>query len=198
MLNTKYNKYVCAIVFLVALYGCANSPIIEEDLPFEFKVFNATDMELRLVNKETGEKIDLKSGEFTDVESTHTIYSHTIEPVASTTKTIERKEEQFQGGGTYYKIVAYKDKLRYEVSGTASTVDITYRDYSGSTVQFTDVSLPHTITYDFVTSDFAYISAQNNGESGTVSVKVYYEDRFKDGATSAGAFVIATASAGLD
>ena len=55
MLNTKYNKYVCAIVFLVALYGCANSPIIEEDLPFEFKVFNATDMELRLVNKETGE-----------------------------------------------------------------------------------------------------------------------------------------------
>ena len=192
-------QYLCLLVIGLIFYGCTSVDPIDAPPLFEFKVFNQANMDIELVNDKTGERTLIKDGEFETINSDQNIFSHTIEPVTPTDKTIERKEKQFRStGNTYYEVVAYEDKLRYEISGTASTVDITYTNSSGGTSQFSDISLPYTIKYGVISTDFAYISAQNNGESGTVNVRVYYEDRYKDGASSVGAFVIATASASLD
>ncbi|PKP55768.1 hypothetical protein CVT91_14765 [Candidatus Atribacteria bacterium HGW-Atribacteria-1] len=56
------------------------------------------------------------------------------------------------------------------------------------------MDLPKNYSYSFFFDNFLYISAQNNGSSGTVDVKCYYQGILKNSAHSEGAYVIATAS----
>ena len=90
------------------------------------------------------------------------------------------------------------DEGTYSISGTAATVDITLNNATGGTEQYSDVSLPWEKHYDDFTDWFLYISAQNQGSSGTVTVKVYHNGNLVDSATSSGAYVIATASGDID
>jgi len=85
-------------------------------------------------------------------------------------------------------------KVEYKISGTAKSVSITLSNSSGGTEQYSDVILPKVYSYSNFSSNFLYISAQNNGPSGTVNVECYYEGVLKDSAHSEGAYVIATAS----
>lgn len=100
--------------------------------------------------------------------------------------------------------------VKYAVQGTAETVDITIENESGGVSQFSDVPLPWeyefsayagTGSYDYL---FVYVSAQNQGYSGSVTSKIYSkkyeEDEYEEfkSSTSEGAFVIATASGSLD
>ena len=85
-------------------------------------------------------------------------------------------------------------KVEYKISGTATSVSITLSNSSGGTEQYSDVILPKVYSYSNFSSNFLYISAQNNGPSGTVNVECYYEGVLKDSAHSEGAYVIATAS----
>jgi len=75
--------------------------------------------------------------------------------------------------GNYY--------VKYSVTGTASTVNITIENESGGTSQYSDVTLPWeysfkayagTGTYDYL---FVYVSAQNQGSSGSVTATIYYK-----------------------
>ena len=84
--------------------------------------------------------------------------------------------------------------IKYEVTGTASTVDITYENRDGGTSQISDRYLPWEYTFTGKSGDFVYVSAQNQGSSGTVTVTIYDGDRILDTSTSSGAYVIATAS----
>lgn len=87
--------------------------------------------------------------------------------------------------------------VRYKVSGTAETVDITYENASGGTSQLSEVELPWSITFEANIGDFVYLSAQNQGDEGSVTVTIYKNgDVFKQ-STSEGAYVIATASGTL-
>jgi len=87
-----------------------------------------------------------------------------------------------------------KYKVEYKIWGTATSVSITLSNSTGGTEQYSDVILPKVYNYSNFSDNFLYISAQNNGSSGTVNVECYYEGVLKDSAHSEGAYVIATAS----
>jgi hypothetical protein len=84
--------------------------------------------------------------------------------------------------------------VKYEITGTASEVNVTLTNATGGTEQYSDVSVPHTYTFDDYTHWFLYISAQNQGESGSITATVYLNGEVVNTATSEGAYVIATAS----
>jgi hypothetical protein len=92
--------------------------------------------------------------------------------------------------------------IKYEITGSASSVDITMSNAGGDTEQLSDVPLPWEKAFSVKVEEysyyFAYISAQNQGNSGTVTVTIYRNGSVFKTATSSGAYVIATASGGVD
>lgn len=88
-------------------------------------------------------------------------------------------------------------KVVYEITGTANSVSITLSNATGGTEQYGNAKVPQSITYSDFKSSFLYISAQNNGERGSVTVTIYVNGRAVKTATSSGAYVIATASGSL-
>jgi hypothetical protein len=89
----------------------------------------------------------------------------------------------------------------YEVTGTASGIDITIQNPSGNTEQHNDLSVPlgtkdgrKGLHMTFRSGDFAYLSAQNTGESGSVTCRIVADGVVIESATSRGAYVIASCS----
>lgn len=82
----------------------------------------------------------------------------------------------------------------YKITGTAEKVDVTLSNATGGTEQYSDVYLPKQYSYYSFSDDFVYISAQNQGEYGTVTVSIYVNDVLFKSSTSSGGYVIATAS----
>jgi hypothetical protein len=82
----------------------------------------------------------------------------------------------------------------YEITGTAKYVDVTLNNSTGGTEQYTNVPIPKRYTYNSFPDYFLYISAQNTGESGTVTVSIYVNGTLFKTSTSSGAYVIASAS----
>jgi hypothetical protein len=83
-------------------------------------------------------------------------------------------------------------KARYEISGTAYSVNVTMENGNGGTDQYSDVLLPHTYTVNM--ADFLYCSAQNNGSTGSVKVEIYNAWGLVAEGSANGAYCIATAS----
>lgn len=84
--------------------------------------------------------------------------------------------------------------VEYEITGTTSAVSVTLSNPTGGMEQFSVVYLPHTYTYYNFPNNFLYISAQNMGETGSVTVSIYVNGTLYKTSTSKGGFVIATAS----
>jgi len=103
----------------------------------------------------------------------------------------KKKEDESGGSGE----VVYQ--VKYEVTGTAKTVFVTYVNESGGTSQESNVSLPWSYTFTAKPGDFVYISAQNEGETGSVTVTIYKNGSIFKTSTSSGAYVIAEASGSL-
>ena len=84
-------------------------------------------------------------------------------------------------------------RVVYSITGTAPSVDVTLENDSGGTEQHSDVVNP---IYSFwmQPGDFVYISARNNGNSGTVTCTIMSNDRRVATSTSTGAYVSATCS----
>jgi hypothetical protein len=85
-------------------------------------------------------------------------------------------------------------EVEYKITGTASQVDVTLNNATGGTEQYDNVSVPHTYTFETFDDWFLYISAQNQGEYGSVTVTIYLNGEVVKTSTSSGAYVIATAS----
>jgi hypothetical protein len=90
------------------------------------------------------------------------------------------------GGGSH--------EIKYEITGSASSVDVTYQNENGDTSQESDVPVPWTKTFAGKDGQFVYISGQNKGESGDTTCIVYVDGRQKETNTSSGAYAICTAS----
>ena len=88
-------------------------------------------------------------------------------------------------------------ECEYKVTGSANTVDVTYSNESEGTSQESNVSIPWTYSFDGEEGQFVYISAQNQGETGSVTVTIYRNGKKIETSTSNGAYVIATASGSL-
>jgi hypothetical protein len=99
----------------------------------------------------------------------------------------------FSGCDLFFK----PDIVQYSVTGTASSVNITLNNATGGTEQYSDVPLPWEKEYSDFQDWFLYLSAQNQGSSGTVIVEIYHNGKLIDSAASSGAYVIATASGSI-
>jgi hypothetical protein len=101
------------------------------------------------------------------------------------------------------------DIIKYEVTGTAFSARITMHNDKGNIEQIGDASIPWSKEFEpyFESSDefdnftgireyyySAYISARNNGDSGSVTVKMYRNNHLIETATSEGDYVTATVS----
>jgi hypothetical protein len=84
--------------------------------------------------------------------------------------------------------------VAYEITGTASSVSVTLSDPTGDTKQYNDVSVPHTYSYSSFPGNFLYISAENQGDYGSVTVTIYVDGKIYKTSTSSDASPIATAS----
>ncbi len=87
--------------------------------------------------------------------------------------------------------------VKYEVTGTARRAGLTLQNDSGGTDQI-EVSVPWSKSYhSFESRDFVYVSAQNDGETGTLSCAIYVDGRKVFSGSANGAYAICTASGAL-
>ncbi len=87
--------------------------------------------------------------------------------------------------------------VKYEVTGSAQSADITYQNEDGGTSQLSDEPLPWSISFKGDAMDFVYVSAQNKGETGSVTATIYKDGEQFKSSTSSGAYVIASADGSL-
>jgi len=85
-------------------------------------------------------------------------------------------------------------QVEYKITGTASQVDVTLQNATGGIEQHDNASVPHSYAFNAFTGWFLYISAQNQGGYGSVTVSIYLNGRIVATSTSSGAYVIASAS----
>ena len=86
--------------------------------------------------------------------------------------------------------------VKYEVTGSASKVFITYQNENGGTSQ-EEASVPWSYSFTAESGDFVYVSAQNQGDNGSVTVTIYKDGEVFKTSTSSGGYVIATADGRL-
>lgn len=84
-------------------------------------------------------------------------------------------------------------RVRYEVVGTAGEAFLTWENSQGGTEQG-DYNIPYRQTFTFTRGDFAYISAQNLGETGKITCQIWVNNVKWKESTSTGAYSIATCS----
>jgi hypothetical protein len=82
----------------------------------------------------------------------------------------------------------------YRVTGTASSASLTISNEQGNTEQEDSVVIPWARRMTFPCGEFVYVSAQNNGESGTIECSISADGQVIESAESSGAFVIADCS----
>lgn len=82
--------------------------------------------------------------------------------------------------------------LRYEVTGSAELVNITYENLNGGISQLSAIPLPWSVTLSADPGDYVYLSAYNRGESGSVTVTIYEDGSVFKRASSEGAHVTAS------
>jgi len=85
--------------------------------------------------------------------------------------------------------------IEYRVTGTAKYADVCYENEDEGTSMQDDVKVG-VWKYKFKAKrgQFLYISAQNCGKSGSITVSIYVDGSLYKKSTSSGAYVIATAS----
>lgn len=87
--------------------------------------------------------------------------------------------------------------VRYEITGTAKRVSVTYSNAEGGTEQG-DYKVPFSRTFAMRQGDFAYISAQNGGKSGTVTCQIFFNGVVVKTSTSQGAYKIASCDGSVE
>lgn len=88
-------------------------------------------------------------------------------------------------------------EVEYEVTGSAYSVDVTYENSSGTTSREYGVGVPWSYRFSADPGDYVYISAQNTGTYGTVTVAIYLDGEIYEAETGEGAYCVATAGGTL-
>lgn len=95
---------------------------------------------------------------------------------------------------------ATPDELIYDVSGTAYSAMVTYRTSSGTQQATVDLPMQNNAGTRGVRMqgssipDFAYISAQNQGETGTITCRITLNGQTISENTSSGAYAVVSCS----
>jgi len=83
--------------------------------------------------------------------------------------------------------------VEYEVCGSAYTVDVTYENSAGTTSREYGVGVPWSYSFSADPGDYVYISAQNTGSYGSVTVAIWVDGEIYEAETSESAYCVATA-----
>lgn len=84
--------------------------------------------------------------------------------------------------------------VTYEVTGSATAIDVTYENENGDVSQEGPMVVPWRRTVNVEDGAYVYISAQNQDETGAVTCRVLVDGVEKEANTSSGAYTICTAS----
>lgn len=84
-------------------------------------------------------------------------------------------------------------RVRYNVAGTARAGSMVWENSQGGT-EMGDYRLPWDKTFTFEEGDFVYISAQNQGETGSIICQIWVNGVKWKESTSTGAYSICTCS----
>lgn len=85
-------------------------------------------------------------------------------------------------------------RVKYEVTGTASSVSITIYNESGKTEQFNKVNLPWEKVIYVKPGGSIYLSAQNKGDIGSVTARIFVDGEVFKESTTTGAYGVASVS----
>ena len=180
---------VVSILVIFSLFSCS-----EPEPEYSITFINDTSVEITVSDSWGGDfsTFTIEAGQTKSIKSksSYILYDYTH---TSTTKIVT--DERITD--TRIRFYDYNYRVQYKISGSASSVDVTLNNASGGTSQYDNVSVPKTYLYRSFNDDFLYISAQNQGETGTVTVQIFIEDDLYKSSTSSGAYVIATASGSL-
>lgn len=185
-------KLIFLIVIYVGLNSCSKTEIDDTVQTSTFVNTSISDVKISF-NDSNIEPFILKKGETITKDFSEYFFLINIEPLNSTEYIFD-----FDLDDDKYIIISYQYLVRYEITGTAKTVDVTLNNSNGGTSQYSNVTLPKSYKYSTFNDDFLYISAQNNDKLGSVTVSIYYKDKLFKTSTSSGAYVIATASGSAD
>jgi hypothetical protein len=90
--------------------------------------------------------------------------------------------------------VPTKTSVQYTVEGWYTGIAVTLNNDTGGTEQYDVGAVSFSKYYPDFQNNFLYISAQNQGNYGSVTVSIYVDGRLYKSASSSGGYVIATAS----
>lgn len=82
--------------------------------------------------------------------------------------------------------------VEYKVTGTANKVDIIIENKDGGASMYSDIPIPWSYSFEREQGEFVYISAQNCGETGSVTVTIYRDGDVFRTATSDDLWATAT------
>ena len=87
--------------------------------------------------------------------------------------------------------------VTYHIGGTARSADLTYSNAGGDTEQQNDKAVPWLTSFTGHGGQFLYVSAQNQGETGTITCEIILNGAVVKSAQSNGAYAIASCSGKL-
>jgi hypothetical protein len=194
-MKKKYFFFIFFLILAIFLVGCNGiiGPVME-DISFENRTAYTLYVQITSTYIETNiDSFTLEPGSTKTISSEYGIIPNFVVTVVGQPSLFVRYSEyEYSSKVVFYS--TYEYEVEYKISGTATSVNVTLSNSSGGTEQYSNVLLPKNYNYKYFSDNFLYISAQNNGSSGTVKVKCYYKGVLKDSAYSEGAYVIATAS----
>jgi len=82
----------------------------------------------------------------------------------------------------------------YEITGTATRVDVMLNDDNGELEDHSNVAVGTKFTFDKYSNNYAFITAKNLGETGSVTVNIYHKGELVKSETREGSHVIASTS----
>jgi len=85
-------------------------------------------------------------------------------------------------------------EVAYEVNGTSTSVNITFKDGEGKTREGQDVQPPWVYILNARKGFVAFCTVKNNRDSGQISVELYKEGKLLKSATSDTAFALISVS----
>lgn len=175
------------IIYFITLYSCTD--ILSDNEKYTITFINDTDYTLTISDQFNDfNTFTIRSGETKNIKSKSSVVIFDISH-PSTSKVIDYEYVELKK----YRFYQYNYTVQYKITGTANSVDITLNNSTGGTEQYSNVSVPKTYSYKYFEDSFLYISAQNQGQSGSVIASIYYKDNLFKTSTSSGAYVIATA-----
>lgn len=182
-------KKIVLLFAVFLMFGCSSDS--DNQQTYQFR--NATDYKVtvkpfkNLLDGAPDFEFTIAKGESKTYKSD---YMYSIFDVSSV-ETTKLFDYNFEGDVRVINLLV--PAVRYKITGTATSADLTYKTPNGTTQQKT-VNLPFEIEYSYYTDDFKYISAQSNSSSGSVRVELFIKNSLVDTGFCDGGYCIATAN----